>query len=91
MPNINSEYLRANNTDYEQQTFGVSIIASQRITELTRVICYNQTIYDDQTLEPDEWLGLTLDVIENTVSTVVRPLLDHAAIRIRDNDSKWYG
>ena len=75
-------------TDYAQQTIGTNAIDDETITELMRIVCYNQSIYDDECLEEDEWLGLTLDVDDASVLTVVQPMYDQAAILIQDNDSK---
>ena len=66
---------------------------NERITELHRRICYNQTIYDDALLEATEYAGLTLRVRDlesmggpTTAETVVG--ISHAAIRILDDESK---
>ena len=81
-------------TDFAQQTRAVNVIDGIIITELRRIICYNQPIYDDLYLEPDEYAGLTLGVIDDndfdrtTVLTEVEPLCNHTAILIVDNDSK---
>ena len=77
-----------NGTDYVQQTMFVNAIDDEIITELMRIVCYNQSIYDDIRLEDDEWLGLTLSVDRASVLTIVRPMYDQAAIQILDNDSK---
>ena len=82
-------------TDFAQQTRAVNVIDGIIITELRRIICYNQPIYDDPYLEPDECTGLTLGVIDDndfdrtTVLTEVEPLCNHTAILIVDNDSKF--
>ena len=77
-----------NGTDYVQQTMFVNAIDDETITELMRIVCYNQSIYDDIRLEDDEWLGLTLSVDRASVGTIVRPMYDQAAIMIQDNDSE---
>ena len=77
-----------NGTDYVQQTVDVNAIEYETITELTRIVCYNQSIYDDIRLEDNEWLGLTLSVDRASVRTNVRPMYDQAAIMIQDNDSE---
>ena len=77
-----------NGTDYVQQTVDVNAIDDEIITELMRIVCYNQSIYNDLQLEDDEWLGLTLSVDRASVLTIVRPMYDQAAIQILDNDSK---
>ena len=79
-------------TDFAQQTRAVNVIDGIIITEERRLICYNQPIYDDPCLEPDEYAGLTLGVIDEdrtTVLTEVQPLYDHTAILIVDNDSEF--
>ena len=82
-------------TDFAQQTRAVNVIDGIIITEERRIICYNQPIYDDPCLEPDEYAGLTLGVIDEdgddrtTVLTEVEPLYDQVAILIVDNDSEF--
>ena len=78
-------------TDFAQQTRAINVIDGIIITEATTFICYNQPIYDDPCLEPDEYAGLTLGVIDDrtTVETIVEPLCDHTAILIVDNDSEF--
>ena len=84
----------ATGTDFAQQTRAVNVIDDTIIHEFRRIICYNQPIYDDLCLEPDEYAGLTLGVIDKndfdrtTVVTEVEPLCDQAAILIVDNDSE---
>ena len=79
------------NVDYDKQEFFFNQIRKERITELRRRICYNQTIYDDLLIEETEYAGLTLEVQDfvslggpTTVNTVVG--IEHAAIKIIDND-----
>ena len=90
----------AEGTDFAQQTRPVNVIDNIIITEERRLICYSQPIYDDPCLEPDEYAGLTLGVIDfytyynpfydqTTVKTIVEPLCDQAAILIVDNDSEF--
>ena len=94
-PNFLSQYPMAEGTDFAQQTRVVNVIDDIIITELRRIICYNQPIYDDPCLEPDEYAGLTLGVIDEndfdrtTVLTEVEPLYDQASILILDNDSEF--
>ena len=75
-------------TDFAQQTRGVNAIDDETITELTRIVCYDQPIYEDMRLEGDEWLGLTLGVDRASVLTTVQPMYNETAILIQDNDSK---
>ena len=80
-----------NGTDYAQQTRAINAIDDETIrendfNEIRRIVCYNQSIYDDIRLEDDEWLGLTLSVDRASVLTNVRPMYDQAAIMIQDND-----
>ena len=42
-------------TDFAQQTRAVNVIDGIKITEEKRLICYNQPIYYDSCLEPDEY------------------------------------
>ena len=91
MPNFIGLYPMAPMTDYAQQTVGVNAIDDETITELARIVCYGQPIYEDMRLEGDEWLGLTLGVDRSSVRTTVQPMYDQAAILIQDNDSKFDG
>ena len=80
-------------TDYAAQTIWTNAIDDETIrenepNEIRRIVCYDQPIYDDDCLEEDEWLGLTLDVDRETVLTIVRPMYNQSAILIQDNDSK---
>ena len=75
-------------TDYPEQIKDVNLIDDAPIKELMRVVCYNQSIYDDVRLEPDEYAGLTLGVARSSVMTLVRDLYDTAAILIVDDDGK---
>ena len=89
-PDFLSRYLMEEKTDFAQQTGPVNAIDNVFITELRRIVCYNQIIYEDLRLELDEYAGLTLGVNEmgTTVRTVVRPMYDEASILIVDNDSE---
>ena len=85
----------AEGTDFAQQTRAVNVIDDIIITEERRIICYNQPIYDDSCLEPDEYAGLTLGVIDEddfdrtTLLTEVEPLYGQTSILIVDNDSEF--
>ena len=57
----------AEGTDFAQQTGAVNVIDDIIITEERRLICYSQPIYDDSCLEPDEYAGLTLGVIDHDI------------------------
>ena len=93
-PDFLSQYRMREGTDFAQQTRVINVIDDIIITETRRIICYNQPIYDDPCLEPDEYAGLTLGVIDDndfdrtTVLTEVEPFCDHIAILIVDNDSE---
>ena len=80
--------------DYEKQEFGLNRIRNQLIDDFNRRICYNQTIYDDELLEPTEYALLTLEVQDlvslggpTTIETVVN--ISHAAIKILDDERKF--
>ena len=77
-------------SDYAQQTIGVNVI-DDLVINATR--SYNQPIYEDLRLEPNEYAGLTLGVIDNvrtTIITHVKPMYDQASILILDNDSECF-
>ena len=78
-------------SDYPQQTPAVNLIDDMLINQENRIICYNQTIYDDTLVEANEYLGLSLGVKDNadtTILTFVKPMYDEASILILDNDGK---
>ena len=75
-------------TDYEEQIRGNNHIRNAVITATSRIICYNQTIYDDIRLEMSEYAGLTLAVRDASVLTEVQPMYDRATIMILDDDCK---
>ena len=81
-------------SDYAQHTSAVNAIDDTLISEIRRIVCYNQTIYDDQRVELDEYAGLTLGIQDNRLTTIiitlVKPEYDQAAIFIIDNDSKFF-
>ena len=82
----------AEGSDFQQQTSIINIIRSTVITQTMRIVCYNQPIYEDLRLEPDEYAGLTLGVRMNqftTVLTFVQLMYDQASILILDNDSEF--
>ena len=87
-PDFLSRYLMLERTDFAQQTRPVNAIDDVFITELMRIVCYNQPIYEDLRLELDEYAGLSLGVTETEVRTEVRPMYDEASILIVDNDSE---
>ena len=81
-------------SDYAQRTSLVNLIDDYLvISEEMRILCSNQTIYDDLNLERNEYMGLTLRVRDNEITTVfteVEPTYDKTSILIVDNDGKFY-
>ena len=78
-------------TDYAQQTQAINVIDDIIISEERRIICYSQTIYDDFDLEGNEYIGLSLGVVDNILTTVVtqtEQMYDQASILILDNDAR---
>ena len=58
------------------------------LDEFMRIMCYNVSIYDDERLESDEFLGLMLGVAEeNKIETHVDNTHGEVLILIVDNDS----
>ena len=77
--------------DYRPPVEGFNPIRTMAITEITRVICYNQTIYDDNCMEEDEFFNLTLTIQEGSaVETVVDLQLSSAVVRIVNDDCKLH-
>ncbi|CAI8053959.1 P-selectin [Geodia barretti] len=88
-PDFLSRYSMIEGSDYQQQTAALNLIDDILISELNRIICYNQTIYDDTLVEANEYLGLSLGVRDGgstTVLTLVNPMYGEASILILDND-----
>lgn len=87
-------YDKVESSDYEQQVFGFNQIRNEEINATRRIICYNQTIYDDVRLEMSEYVGMTLTVDDletrTTVNTLERPMYDQVAIQILDDDGKFW-
>ena len=84
-------YPRLPMTDYEEQTIGINLIRDTKITALRRIICYNQTIYNDMRLEVAEYTGLGL--VPNALSTVlteVELMYNESSILIIDDDGKLH-
>ena len=76
-------------TDYEEQTRSRNHIRNILINATRRVICYDQSIYNDVRLELMEYVGLQLDVREASIDLVlVQEQYDNAAILILDDDSQ---
>ena len=57
-------------TDFAQQTNTVNDIDDILIREENRIICYLQPIYEDLSLEQDEYAGLSLGVRDNALTTI---------------------
>ena len=74
-------------TDYEEQISGINHVRSTVINATSRVVCYNQLIYNDMHLEMSEYAGLTLAVRDASVHTEVQQMYDQLAIQILDDDS----
>ena len=77
-------------TDYEQQILAFNHMKNTPITEATRLICYNQTIYDDRQVEPVEYIGLTMAIRTSTVMTTVDPAYGQTSIKITDNSDSMF-
>jgi hypothetical protein len=95
IPDFISRYPMAEKSDFQQQTAAINLIDDFLISELMRIVCYNQTIYDDLRLEANEYAGLTLGVVKDmqrtTVLTLVEELFDQASILIVDDDRAVVG
>ena len=85
-------YPRLPMTDYEEQTIAINRITDTVITATRRIICYNQTIYNDMRLEVAKYTGLGLvpDNLLSTVLTEVEPMYNESSILIIDDDSKLH-
>lgn len=81
-------YSRIEGTDYTQQTQVHNPIDDEDIVYNQRIICYNQIIYDDNSIEDSEYLGLSLGIQISTIEAMVKSPFDQAAIIIIDDDSK---
>ena len=57
------------------------------ITQTTRVVCYTQAIYEDETAEQDEFFSLVIMIqSESDPRTVIDPNFSRTVFTIRDND-----
>ena len=77
-------------TDYEEETPRFSTIRDTDITEVRRMICYEQVVYDDLRLEMEEYVGLAL--VPDDIDTVVEtePQYNESVVIIIDDDSKCF-
>ena len=76
-------------TDYPQLIIGFNPIKNMVITGTTRIICYNQIIYDDDRAEENEIFSLTMTVqTGSAMTTQVDSQLSSAIITILDDDSE---
>ncbi|CAI8013544.1 hypothetical protein GBAR_LOCUS8570 [Geodia barretti] len=94
IPDFLSRYPMAERSDFQQQTSAVNSIDDVLISQLMRIVCYNQTIYDDLRLEANEYAGLMLEVRDNpqtTVLTLEKELFNETSILIVDNDRAVVG
>ena len=88
-PDFLSRYPMIEKTDFAQQTGPVNAIDDFFLTEVMRIVCYNQPIYEDLRLELDEYAGLTLGISTRTTFCIeIRQRHDEASILIVDNDSE---
>ena len=84
----NANYPTAPQTDYQEQTRSQNHIRNMVINATRRVICYDQPVYNDESLELSEYAGLQLSVRDASVGLVlVQEQYDNAAILILDDDS----
>ena len=82
------------NADYPPPVKGFNPITEMNliITETNRVICYNQTIYDDDRPEDDEYFSLILIVqSESAIPTQVDSKLNTALVKIINDDGELTG
>ena len=81
-------YLMDPLADYQPPVQYFNPIMNMAMTGTTRLICYSQTIYDDNRVEEDELFSLTLIVQdESAMKTIVHPQLSSTFVRILDDDS----
>ena len=58
------------------------------ISQTSRIVCYDQVIYDDSRIEETEYMGLTLDVHLAMIHTKIAVDYHYSAIAIVDDDSE---
>ena len=89
-PNFLGVYATAPLTDYEEQTAVVNGLRDSSITETSRTVCYNQTVYCNSRLELTEYFGLGIVIRDSTsVKTLTDPVYGQTAVKILDsNNSK---
>jgi hypothetical protein len=86
-PTLFGEYTMVTGSDYAQQTHRTNALDNEVISAWQRVVCYNQTIYDDDQVEDTEYAGLSLGIRWASVVAVVSPPLDQTALIILDDDN----
>ena len=75
-------YLMIPSADFRQPVLGFNDIRDMAITETSRVICYNQIIYDDDRIEEDEFFSLSLTVQDRSpVGTQVHPQFSSTSLQ----------
>ena len=75
--------------DYQPLIIGFNPIRNMVITGTSRIICYNQIIYDNDRAEENEIFSLTMTVQDGSaVTTQVDSQLSSAIIIIWDDDSE---
>ena len=91
VPSSLGTYPMAPGTDYEKQTRSANGLRGSSITESSRVVCYNQTVYCDTRLELTEYFGLSIAVrASSTVRTEVDPKYGQTAIKIMDGSGSKF-
>ena len=78
-------------SDYEEQTPVTNGLRDSSITESSRVVCYNQTVYCDPRLESTEYFGLAISVRESsTVRAEVDSVYGQTAVKILDDSASKF-
>ena len=99
-PIFTGTYRMEQMTDFAEQTENFNAIVNMQITEIGRVICFLQPIYNDMRLELAEYAGLQLKPRNlspfeqkpsvSSVLTLTEPMRDNSALLILDDDSKLH-
>ena len=85
---ITGDHSREPMADFEEETRFHSTLRDELITEVNRMVCYNQVIYNDLCLELTEYIGLGLDEVDNIIEVNIEKRYGDSVIAIIDDDSK---
>ena len=87
-PNFLGQYFRVEGSDFQEQIVTLDVFHNIVINSRQRRVCSDMRVYDDQRVEQDEYLGLTLEVFPSVVLVELDPMYNRTTIIIQDDDSE---